>query len=159
MSAPTVAGTGSMRASRPELPPPAPGFYLRHRSQGFVAHISPSPAAFHAVRDHIATVLVAYRVHLELVEDVQLVFGELYSNAVQACGEHAPLVVDVHVTWTGVVVSVHDPRPDLLPRRPATAADSTAESGRGLLLLDTLAPGWTIRPSPVGKQIRCLLGA
>lgn len=147
-----------MRVLRPELPPPAPGFYLRHRSQGLVAHVTASPQSLRAVRDQSAIVLLAYGVAPGLVADVQSVVTELYTNAAKACGDHAPLVMDVHATWSGVVVNAHDPRPDLLPRRPAIPSDNArAESGRGLVLLDALAPGWTIRPSPIGKQICCLV--
>ncbi|WP_267888241.1 hypothetical protein [Streptomyces sp. NRRL S-4] len=35
--------------------------------------------------------------------------------------------------------------------------DVTAEFGRGLPLMDLLAPGWDVTLTPVGKQIRCLL--
>jgi hypothetical protein len=64
----------------------------------------------------------------------------------------------VYVTSTGVAVNVHDPAPEQLPRRQEVALDSTeAESGRGLPLLDLLAPGWTVEHSPIGKQIRCHL--
>lgn len=81
--------------------------------------------------------------------------SELVGNAVRACGPRAPLVVDVYTGRDGITVAVHDPAADLLPHR--TAAGELAESGRGLVLLDLLAPGWTVERSPVGKQIRCRL--
>jgi hypothetical protein len=55
---------------------------------------------------------------------------------------------------------VHDPAADVLPCRSTVAMDSdNAESGRGLGLLDMLAPGWDVVSSPVGKQIRCRIDA
>lgn len=158
MSAATVSGTGSMCALRPELPAPVAGLYQRHRSQGFVAYVTASQDNLRALRRQSAAVLEAYGATPEAVSDAQLVLTELYTNAVRACGEHVPLVVDVHTTWTGVAVNVHDPSPAVLPRRSAAAPDAAeVESGRGLVLLDVLAPDWTIRRSPIGKQICCHL--
>ncbi|MCC9312085.1 ATP-binding protein, partial [Kitasatospora sp. RB6PN24] len=78
----------------------------------------------------------------------------------RACGEHVPLVVEVHRAENDAVVTVHDPLFGAGPRRTDTAPDSDeAESGRGLVLLDILAPGWTVKPSPIGKRIRCRIPA
>ncbi|MDJ0340790.1 ATP-binding protein [Streptomyces sp. H10-C2] len=69
-----------------------------------------------------------------------------------------PLVVEVSVGPTVVVVGVHDPDPARLPRRRAVAMDDAeAESGRGLALVDLLTSGWRVARSPIGKQIRCRL--
>lgn len=35
--------------------------------------------------------------------------------------------------------------------------DADAVSGRGLLLVDFLAPGWDVTLTPTGKQVRALL--
>lgn len=59
---------------------------------------------------------------------------------------------------TGVWVRVHDPDAEHLPSRSAVAMDdATAESGRGLPLVDLLAPGWDVAPTPIGKQVRARL--
>ncbi|MFI8932469.1 ATP-binding protein [Streptomyces sp. NPDC053474] len=108
------------------------------------------------VRQLTTKVLAAYGVGDDTAGTAQWVVSELAANAVRACGEHTPLVVEVYATSAAVTVNVHDPDPLALPRRQAVALDSAdAESGRGLALLDALAPGWTVRRSPVGKQIRC----
>jgi hypothetical protein len=53
---------------------------------------------------------------------------------------------------------VHDPDARRLPRRRAVALDDErAECGRGLALLDLLAPGWRVRRTPLGKQLVCYL--
>lgn len=66
------------------------------------------------------------------------------------------LVVEVYVTSYGIAVNVHAPDPGALPRRRAVALDSAeAEAGRGLGLVDLLAPGWHVCRSAIGKQVRC----
>jgi hypothetical protein len=96
----------------------------------------------------------------DTVDSAQLVLSELVGNSVRAYGDHVPLVVEVYVTSYGVVVNVHDPDPDTLPRRRVTPLDSAqAETGRGLALVDLLAPGWHVRRSAIGKQVRCRLPA
>ncbi|MGP3950977.1 ATP-binding protein [Streptomyces sp. 7N604] len=159
MSTATVSGTGTMVADRSDLPASVPGCYLRrHRDCGFVAHITVSKPVLSTVRRLTARVLVACGVGQETAGTAQLIVSELVANAVRACGDHVPLVVEVYRTSTGVAVNVHDPVPELLPRRSEVAMDSDdAESGRGLLLLEALAPGWTVEHSLIGKQIRCHL--
>ncbi|GAB2606708.1 hypothetical protein GCM10027168_44430 [Streptomyces capparidis] len=155
MSAATACGTG-MLVEPPALPDPVPGLYVCRRPAGVVAHITASAHALHAVRGLAAMVLRAYGAAEEAVGTAQLVLSELVGNAVRACGPHVPLVVEVYLAATGATVAVHDPLPELLPRRSAAAMDDDqAECGRGLALLDILAPGWSVEASPVGKQIRC----
>jgi hypothetical protein len=129
---------------------------VRHREGGFVAHITASQFTFSTVRGLTATVPVAYGASPEAADTAKWVVSELLGNASRACGDHVPLVVEVYATGRNVVVNVHDPAGEQLPERSGTAMDSsTAESGRGLDLLDVLAPGWDVVSSPVGKQIRC----
>ncbi|MFD3931729.1 ATP-binding protein [Streptomyces sp. NPDC058614] len=152
----TISGTGTMVADLPVLPSSVPGFYLRHRAGGFVAHITASEFAFSTVRGLTASVPVAYGADQDTADTARWVVSELLGNSVRACGDHVPLVIEVYVTGRGIQVNVHDPAADLPPRHSTVAMDSdAAESGRGLGLLDMLAPGWDSAPSPVGKQIRC----
>ncbi|MGA5364199.1 ATP-binding protein [Streptomyces purpurascens] len=156
----TVSGTGTMVADRPVLPASVPGFHLRHRAGGFVAHITASEFAFSAVRGLTVSVPMAYGAGQATADTAEWLVSELLGNALRACGDHVPLVVEVYVTGRSVQVNVHDPAADLLPHRSAVAMDSeNAESGRGLGLLDMLAPGWDVVSSPVGKQIRCHIDA
>ncbi|MEU1558697.1 ATP-binding protein [Streptomyces scabiei] len=144
------------RSHRPELPACVPGLYVQHRAGGFVAHITASESVFSTVRGLTVSVLKAYGAGQAAADTAEWLVSELLGNAVRACGDHVPLVVEVYVTGRSVQVNVHDPAADLLPCRSAVAMDSdNAETGRGLGLLDMLAPGWDIAPSPVGKQIRC----
>ena len=137
------------------LPPSSPGIYLRHRNRGFIAHITVTAETLSTVRRLTRSVLVAYGADTGTVADAQLVLSELVSNAVNAFGEHVPLVIEAYVTARGIAVTVQDPVPELLPQRSSAGLDS--ESGRGLALVDALAPGWTIECSALGKQIQCLI--
>ncbi|MET8624719.1 ATP-binding protein [Kitasatospora sp. NPDC004669] len=162
--APTVFGTGTasdLTSHDPVLAPPRPGFYLRQRPGGITAHLTADQDTVQTMRALALTVLVAHGVDLETAASAQLVLSELIGNAVRACGPHTPLVVEVHRSrGTDAVVTVHDPLSGAGPRRTDTAPDSDeAESGRGLTLIDILAPGWTVKPSPIGKAIRCRIPA
>ncbi|WP_328767955.1 ATP-binding protein [Streptomyces sp. NBC_00286] len=137
-----------------------PGFYVRSRPHGFAAHICASPQNLCEVRQLTSTELLAQGVKVDTVDSAQLVLSELVGNSVRAYGDHVPLVVEVYVTSYGVAVNVHDPDPSALPRRRATPLDSPeAETGRGLALVDLLAPGWHVRRSAIGKQVRCRVPA
>jgi anti-sigma regulatory factor (Ser/Thr protein kinase) len=154
-AAATTYGTGAMTEQQPALPASVVGLYLRNRPGGFTAHITASEHSLATVRHLTADVLQFHGADMESAGTAQLVLSELVGNAVRACGPHAPLVVEVYSNRDGITVAVHDPAPDLLPHR--TVAGDLAESGRGLVLLDLLAPGWSVDRSPVGKQIRCRL--
>lgn len=159
MSAPTVHGTGTSAVfvQRPPLPKTTDGFYLRHRDSGLVAHITAAQDTLSDLRKLARMVLLFYGATTDHADTAQLVLSELVGNAVRACGEHhVPLVVEVYTTVDGVTVTVHDPVPELVPHRGTAPMDSDqAVGGRGLPLLDLLAPGWAITSSPIGKQIRC----
>lgn len=137
----------------------APGFYLIESDHGFVVHINASAERLRLVRDLAGKRLTAAGVNTETAEGAQLVASELIGNAVRSCGDLVPLVVEVDaVDELGVWVKVHDPDAGHLPRRSgARMDDAEAESGRGLPLVDVLAPGWEVTVTPVGKQIRARL--
>lgn len=133
---------------------------LRHHDKGFEAHLAASPATLKTVRRLLDTVLTDGGADGDLVGTAQLIVSELIGNAVRAAGDGVHLLVEAYPVADGVTVNVHDPLADQLPRRSGQTMDDTdAESGRGLLLLDLLAPGWTVEPSPVGKQIHCTVSA
>jgi len=160
VSAATVHGTGTtVFVQRPPLPKTKDGFYLRHRDGGLVAHITATQDTLSDLRRLARMALLFYGATSDHADTAQLVLSELVGNAVRACGEHdVPLVIEAYTTVDGVTVTVHDPVPELLPHRGTAAMDSDqAVGGRGLPLLDLLAPGWSIESSPIGKQIRCNL--
>ena len=161
MSAATVhgTGTGAVFVQRPSLPKTEAGFYLRHREGGLVAHITATQDTLSTLRALARSVLLFYGTTTDHADSAQLVLSVLVGNSIRACGEHhVPLVIEVYTTAADVTVSVHDPVPELLPRRSEASMDSDqAVGGRGLALLDVLTPGWSIESSPVGKTIRCHL--
>ena len=135
----------------------APGFYLLVRSTGFAVHMSASASHLRFVRQLADATLAAAGIDPELAHDVQLVASELIGNSVRACGDFVPLVVEVDADRRGVTVKVHDPDRLALPKRSGMPSDCGAESGRGLPLVDLLAPGWRVLRTPTGKQISCHL--
>jgi anti-sigma regulatory factor (Ser/Thr protein kinase) len=148
-----------MVTERPALPASEPGLYLRHRDRGFVAHMTAGQSSLSRVRGLTANVLLAYGAATETAAAAQLVLSELVSNAVRACGDDVPLVVEVYASDIGVAVNVHDPFPELLPQASESAMDNEeAESGRGLHLLALLCSDFSVATSAIGKQVRCLLG-
>ncbi len=137
-------------------PTPIPGYYLRHCPQGFAVHFCASSSNLRAVRELARTGLLAQGLAADVVDSVLLVLSELVGNSVRACGDHVPLVAEVYVTLYGIAVNVHDPDPGISTRRRETPLDSAdAEGGRGLGVVDLLAPGWHVQQSAIGKQVRC----
>ncbi|MFE4336725.1 ATP-binding protein [Streptomyces sp. NPDC056831] len=138
----------------------APGFYLMTKDRGFAVHISASADHLHLVRELAGKTLAEAGVGSATAENVQLVASELVGNAVRACGDLVPLVVEVETDAAegGVWVRVHDPDPVQMPERSGVAMDDpTAVSGRGLSLIDFLAPGWDVALTSIGKQVRARL--
>lgn len=112
------------------------------------------------MRASTRTELLASGVAPDALDAAQLVLSELVGNSVRACGDHVPLVVEVYVTSCGIALNGHDPDPGALPRRRATPLDcAEAEGGRGLGLVDLLAPGWHVRRSAIGMRVRCRVSA
>ncbi|GAA2289831.1 ATP-binding protein [Streptomyces kunmingensis] len=141
------------------------GWYHTPTPTGFVLHLTATPDHLRGTRTLIAKSLAGAGVGEDLAHSVQLVMSELCGNAIRACGDFVPLVAEVEVEsplWrnTGgeqaVWVRLHDPYQYVLPARGGVQLnDPEAESGRGLPLMDLLAPGWRVAPTPVGKQVRC----
>ncbi len=91
-------------------------------------------------------------------DDVCLVVSELVTNALRhglpACaprsaGQEAPVRLHL-LRWTGrLVCAVRDPsRGSPVPR---AAGDFSAESGRGLLLVESFSDGWGWQPMRSGR--------
>ncbi|WP_435239174.1 ATP-binding protein [Streptomyces sp. YPW6] len=136
------------------------GFYLVHHDAGFALHMSASQEHLQQMRTVVFKTVAGAGIGEEIAESARLVASELVGNVVRLCGPWAPVVVQVHPREDHVLVQVHDPEPEALPERRDQAPDSAeAEAGRGLWILDALAPGWTVKPTPVGKQITCTLPA
>ncbi|MFI1767386.1 ATP-binding protein [Streptomyces sp. NPDC020800] len=145
----------------PSHPPqPSCGFYLAPRGAGFALHMSASEDHLREMRQVVFKAVAGAGIGEEVAESARLVASELVGNAVRACGPWAPVVVQVHPGEHDVLVQVHDPEPDSRPVRGAQAPDNAEQvTGRGLWILDAIAPGWTVETTPLGKQITCILPA
>ncbi|MEU5437240.1 ATP-binding protein [Streptomyces sp. NPDC020719] len=137
-----------------ERAPAIPGFYLTRRPGGYLVHMHSCAEYLRRIRHMTGMALCEAGVTREVAERAELVASELIGNAVARCGPFVPLVVEVVADHDAVSVKVHDPDGEHLPRRSGLPMDnSRATGGRGLLLLDVLAPGWRTVLTPVGKQI------
>lgn len=132
------------------------GFYLALRPDGFVLHMSASAAHVSEMRERAFTRVNEASVGEETADAARLVASELVGNVVRICGPFTPVVVRVGGLPDEVWVDVHDPEPSVLPHRRQVPPDNGEfESGRGLWILDVLAPGWTVEPTELGKRVRC----
>lgn len=84
----------------------------------------------------------------ETLDVVLLLTSELVTNAVRHVGGQ----VGLHLTWDGrrVRVEVEDQSSD---PPVVKSADQQALSGRGLLIVDTLAGHWGVEPRGSGKKV------
>ncbi|MEW2508603.1 ATP-binding protein [Streptomyces sp. NPDC046870] len=88
--------------------------------------------------------------------DVRLCATELLTNVIDHLGEGTPVTVRVGGTAVGRTrIEVTDPDPRALP--VLLPAGETAESGRGLALVDALAERWGVDQGPDRKTVWCEL--
>ncbi|KUM94284.1 hypothetical protein AQI88_22925 [Streptomyces cellostaticus] len=89
--------------------------------------------------------------------DVRLCATELLTNVIDHLGEGTPVTVRVTTASDHgqTRIEVTDPDPSALPAL-RSAAD-TAESGRGLTLVDALAHRWGVTPEADRKTVWCEL--
>jgi anti-sigma regulatory factor (Ser/Thr protein kinase) len=92
-----------------------------------------------------------------VVDDVHLVIGELVSNAVRHAATDFTMVLDVTGSRVRVEVCDGDTRPPAL-----LAADAGATSGRGLVIVASVAMAWgyeTVERDGIsGKRVWAELG-
>jgi anti-sigma regulatory factor (Ser/Thr protein kinase) len=120
----------------------------RHSSISLPADVRAAARARHHLADqHGEDLLLAGRAALD---DALLLVSELVANAV-AHGTGS-VVVEIDLDVSRLRLEVHDESPDVPLPRVATPDDDT---GRGLLIVDTLAAAWGTRATPVGKAVWC----
>ncbi|MGW7261459.1 ATP-binding protein [Streptomyces sp. NPDC054834] len=97
------------------------------------------------------------RYHLRALDfEVRLCATELLTNVIDHLGEGTPVTVRVTGTDLGHTrIEVTDPDPRALPT--LLAASETAESGRGLTLVDVLARRWGVEQGADRKTVWCEL--
>ncbi|MFF4208159.1 ATP-binding protein [Streptomyces sp. NPDC001796] len=97
------------------------------------------------------------RHHLRALDfEVRLCVTELLTNVIDHLGEGTPVTVRVTGTPHGHTrVEVTDPDPRALPT--LLSATGTAESGRGLALVDELSQRWGVDQGADRKTVWCEL--
>ncbi|WP_189186502.1 ATP-binding protein [Streptomyces albiflavescens] len=104
------------------------------------------PELRHAVRGHLGGPC----------PEVQLCVSELVGNVIRHVGEGTPVRVRVTRAGGRTRVEVTDPDPRALP--VLLHATGACESGRGLVLLDSLALRWGVKQGSAWKTVWCELG-
>jgi DNA-binding NarL/FixJ family response regulator len=84
-----------------------------------------------------------------LLDDVQLLVSELVTNAVVHAGSDVEVAVRLLGDSVRIEVVDRAPAASLRPSSP----DHDAESGRGLMLVETMASAWGVEPIDGGKSV------
>jgi len=110
--------------------------------------LAAEPAAAARARRTVRDALRAW--DLPVDDDLAvLLTSELVTNAIR----HAPgqtITLDISCSREQLLVGVHDTS-QAAPVRRDVPPD--AETGRGLMLIATLATGWGVSPDPAGKAV------
>jgi anti-sigma regulatory factor (Ser/Thr protein kinase) len=114
-----------------------------------------APESARAARHFAHAALTEWRL-TALADDVDLVISELITNALlharadRRAVEGASIRLDLEYDGDGLYCRVTDS--SALPPTPEEAGD-TAESGRGLLLVEALSASWGWKPEAQGKVV------
>ncbi|WP_406404975.1 ATP-binding protein [Streptomyces sp. NBC_00879] len=97
-----------------------------------------------------------------LAETVEQLLSEVVTNAIQHCPDTSPIQSDwIHVTLcqsrNALTVNVEDSGTDVSSVRSAGHPTPDAESGRGLMLLESLAYMWGTHRTQHGKTVWFIL--
>ena len=119
-----------------------------------VFRLEPVPESAGRARRAARTMLTDWQLG-HLVEDVDLVVSELVTNALLHSGEGPagaaePFRLELDLSGGRLTCRVVDSSP--LPPTPEEATE-TAESGRGLILVEALAAEWGWEDLPDGKAV------
>ncbi|MFD3422393.1 ATP-binding protein [Streptomyces decoyicus] len=151
-------GTGTMVIEQPNPQDNPLDPYTRRGDGTLTTHLTAGAESLSTLRRDVRQVLLDAGVAEEIVHTAQLVLSELVGNAVRACGDGVPLIVEVEAGQDGIDLDVTDPEPTRLPQTDPSALDSAdAESGRGLAIIDLLCEAVDIDVTAIGKRIHCLI--
>lgn len=99
-----------------------------------------SPQAAGSFRRHALSAVRRWGLHRELGETIEACVSELVTNAI-VHGVGRDVLMMLYYTGDSVLTEVFGHAVDE-PAIPATARSDNAESGRGLLIVETLAKDW-----------------
>jgi anti-sigma regulatory factor (Ser/Thr protein kinase) len=117
----------------------------------------PALRAPRAARAFVAETLTAWDIQAEEVDAAQLVVSELVTNAVLHSPESATISLHLRLTDGAVRVLVTDGSPGR-PERRAHPEPWTAESGRGVQIVEAFTEQWgTETHGGSGKTVWCEL--
>ncbi|MCZ1021324.1 ATP-binding protein [Streptomyces albulus] len=158
MTGSTTYGTGTVVIGQPDSRHNSLNPYTRRGNGTFTAHLTAGADTLRLLRHDVYQALLEEGVSEEAARTAQLVLSELVGNAVRACGDGTPLIIEVEAGGDRVTVDVTDPEPTRLPQADASVLDSAdAESGRGLPIIGRLCESVDINVTSIGKRIRCLI--
>jgi anti-sigma regulatory factor (Ser/Thr protein kinase) len=123
----------------------------RHARHGYRVRLATGPAAAAEARRRVRVAIRSWQVPVDM-DAALLLTSELVTNAVRhEAGQRAQAVVLAIACSRGRLrVDVHDTSPSL-PSVAEVPAD--AETGRGLLLVETLSDEWGCYRTPAGKAV------
>lgn len=112
------------------------------------------PAAAPDARRHVRDVLSDWRVPAEQIHITELAVCELVSNAVRHATSGSPgtrVTLTLRHEVSKILAEVSDP--DDRPPVPSSTSSHTAESGRGLLILQAVSQEWDYYLLPSGGRV------
>jgi anti-sigma regulatory factor (Ser/Thr protein kinase) len=122
-------------------------------------NLVPDRRAPRLARTFAADTLEAWAVRADDVQAVQLIVSELVTNAVLHAPQSPDIILELFMADSEVRVMVSDQSPQL-PERRRHAIPWSAESGRGVELVDALAGRWGTDPhGTAGKTVWCEINA
>jgi anti-sigma regulatory factor (Ser/Thr protein kinase) len=136
------------------MAPPRPAErHERHERHGCRVRLATGPAAAGEARHRLRDAIRSWQVPVDL-DAALLLTSELVTNAVRhEAGQGAQAVVLTIACSRGRLrVDVHDTS-RFLPAMAEADADAYAETGRGLLLVETLSDEWGFYRTPAGKAV------
>jgi len=131
------------------MAPPRPA--ERHERHGYRVRLATGPAAAAEARRRVRFAIRSWRVPVDL-DAALLLTSELVTNAVrhEAAQRAQAVVLAIACSRGRLRVDVHDTS-RFLPAVAEVPAD--AETGRGLLLVETLSDEWGCYLTPAGKAV------
>ncbi|MCF1596670.1 ATP-binding protein [Streptomyces muensis] len=121
----------------------------------------PWDLAFTAAPVEVAALRRVMRLHLgiwglhHVIDGAQLCVSELASNVITHVGRGTPATLAVSINGTHLRIEVHDPDTRALPT--LIDANSDAEAGRGMAIVDAVADRWGVQLYPDRKVTWCEL--